>query len=132
MTRLALARLVRVIVLVAVLPFVSAGALPAWAELAGVEHPHVCHCARDHHGCVCAKCHTDPDAEMGISSDSVKGRCGDDDVVGGAHGTPPALFVSFVTLLAPSASGRAPVATPPAALSRERLPPPPPPPRMLA
>lgn len=128
---LALSRAVRLVVLLAALPFVTAGALQAWAEFAGVESPHVCHCARDHHGCVCAKCHSDPDAETVISSESIKGRCGDDDVVGGASDVPITLFVPF-TVLAPSAlEGKAPLPTLPQVRSRERGPPPPPPPRTL-
>ena len=63
----------------------SAGTLPLWATLLGVEGPHACHCSRDHHDCVCARCHTDPDAAMRISSETLKARCGDDEVVYGGH-----------------------------------------------
>lgn len=128
-----LIRLVRLVVLVATLPFVTAGALPAWAELLGAEQPHICHCSRDHHGCVCVRCHTDPDAEMGVSSDSMKGRCGDDDVVaGGAHAKITVLRAGVELGLAPAPlEGRTAIDRLVEPSSRDRAPPTPPPPRMV-
>lgn len=68
----------RALILLLVLPLATAGTLPAWAALVGTESPHVCHCAADHHDCVCVRCHTDPDAETGPSTESIHGQCGDD------------------------------------------------------
>jgi len=126
-----LIRLVRLVVLVATLPFVTAGALPAWAELLGAEQPHICHCSRDHHGCVCVRCHTDPDAEMGVSSDSMKGRCGDDDAVAGGAHVKITVLRAMIGLAPAPLEGRAPIARLIAPDSRDRAPPTPPPPRML-
>lgn len=126
-----LIRLARLVVLVATLPFVTAGALPAWAELLGAEQPHVCHCSRDHHGCVCVRCHTDPDAEMGVSSDSMKGRCGDDDAVAGGAHVKITVLRPMIGLAPAPLEGRASIPRLVAPRSRDRAPPTPPPPRML-
>lgn len=71
----------------------TGGMLPVWAELAGVEGPHVCHCSADHHGCVCAHCGTDQDGKALRAVSTVKGRCGDDEVAFGGRG--------FVAVLVP-------------------------------
>jgi hypothetical protein len=87
------------LVLALALPLATAGALPLWAQLAGVEGPHVCHCSVEKHDCVCPKCNTDHD-EMRFSAESVKGRCGDDDVGFGGKAiaavlTPPTMMPSL-------------------------------------
>jgi hypothetical protein len=68
----------RALVLALALPLMSSGALPFWAQLVGVEGPHVCHCSVEQHDCVCPKCN--PDHEDRLGSESLKGRCGDDEL----------------------------------------------------
>lgn len=68
----------RALVFVLALPLMSAGALPFWAQLAGVEGPHVCHCSVEKHDCVCPRCNTDHGDALG--AESLKGRCGDDEL----------------------------------------------------
>lgn len=91
--RLARLRAVRVLVVALSFALGSAGTLPLWATLLGVADVHVCHCSREHHDCVCARCHTDPDANMLVSSETLSNRCGDDDIVFGGQ--------RLVTLAAP-------------------------------
>jgi len=78
-------RVLRAVVLLLAVSVGSAGALPVWAALVGVEAPHVCHCSTEHHDCVCARCHTDPDGEMRFSKETLQNRCGDDDVLFGGR-----------------------------------------------
>ncbi|MBX3263530.1 MAG: hypothetical protein KF782_27915 [Labilithrix sp.] len=122
--------LVRALVLALALPLASAGALPFWAQLAGVEAPHVCHCSIEKHDCVCPKCNPEHEEEMLLSSESLKGRCGDDDVAFAGKAICAVLPASSV--LAPIAR-RTAVAPPswrrPSDLAR---PPPTPPPRHLS
>ncbi len=117
---------VRALVLVLALPLVSAGALPFWAQLFEIEAPHVCHCAVERHDCVCARCNPDHD-EMQLTTESLSGRCGDDDLA-----FPGKVFWAVLppsSVLAPARLRRA--------LDRETerpheilaLPPPTPPPR---
>jgi hypothetical protein len=67
----------RLIVIVLSLSLATSGALPLWALLVGIDAAHVCHCAIDKHDCVCAKCN--PEHEDALTSESLKGRCGDDE-----------------------------------------------------
>lgn len=122
-------RTLRLLVLILALPLASAGALPVWAQLVGVEAPHVCHCSLDHHDCVCPRCQTDPDAEEYLSAASLKGRCGDDEIAFGGSAMRAVLDAPCGPLLeAPSCS--APngffTTSPP---GRDRTRPPTPPPR---
>jgi hypothetical protein len=71
--------LLRALIVVLALSLGSNGALPLWAQLAGIEGIHVCHCAAAKHDCVCPKCNTDPH-DGAVLADVVKGRCGDDEV----------------------------------------------------
>jgi hypothetical protein len=67
------------LVVMLVLPLATSGALPQWARLAGIEAPHVCHCSIEKHDCVCARCNPENE-DMLLTSESLQGRCGDDDV----------------------------------------------------
>ncbi len=73
------AALLRALVVMLVLPLASSGALPLWARLAGIEAPHVCHCSIEKHDCVCARCNPENE-DLLLTSESLEGRCGDDDV----------------------------------------------------
>lgn len=96
------ATLLRALVLVLALPLASSGALPFWAQLAGVEGPHVCHCSIDKHDCVCPKCNPDHEEDMLFTSESLKGRCGDDEVAFG--GKAICAVLPPPSILAPIAS----------------------------
>jgi hypothetical protein len=74
--------LIRALVVALALPLASSGALPFWAQLAGIEGPHVCHCSAEKHDCVCPKCNPDRD-DLLVTSESLKGRCGDDEIAFG-------------------------------------------------
>lgn len=121
-----LTTLLRALVTALLLPLATAGALPSWALLAEVEAAHVCHCSLEKHDCVCAKCNPEQE-EMLLSSESLTGRCGDDDVA-----FPGKLLVAVLPpsgVLAPivvRVSGDAAVPHPPESPSRA---PPTPPPR---
>ncbi|MBX3220134.1 MAG: hypothetical protein KF795_06405 [Labilithrix sp.] len=119
--------LLRALVLALAVPVASSGALPLWAALAGVEAPHVCHCSIEKHDCVCPKCNPDHEDELVFSSESLSGRCGDDDVA--FAGKAICAVLPAPSVLAPSAS-RTPIVAPrarrPSDLAR---PPPTPPPR---
>ena len=67
-----IASALRALVFLLVLPLATAGALPAWALLVGVEDAHVCHCAADHQECVCPKCHPDQADDFALSTESIK------------------------------------------------------------
>ncbi len=73
----------RLLVLVLSLSLATSGAMPLWALLAGIEAAHVCHCSLEKHDCVCAKCN--PEHEDTLSTESLKGRCGDDDAAFGGR-----------------------------------------------
>ena len=88
--------LLRAIVLALLLPLASSGALPFWAQLAGVEGPHVCHCSIEKHDCICPKCHPDHEEELLFSSESLTGRCGDDEVAFGGKAICAVLPASSV------------------------------------
>ena len=81
----------------------SSGTLPLWATLLGVEEVHACHCSRDHHDCVCARCHSDPDGAMRVSTETLQNRCGDDETVFGGRrilavtAAPSAVVVATVS-----------------------------------
>jgi hypothetical protein len=105
----------RVLVYALVLPLASAGALPSWALLFGVEGPHVCHCSVEQHECFCPKCNPDQADQLALSSESIQGRCGDDDIAFGGKAfcaVVPAtgVLVASVTRaeMAPAAASRVP------------------------
>lgn len=123
-----LARVRATIVLVLACTLGSGGMLPVWAQLAGVEGPHVCHCSTDHHDCVCARCHTDGDAKRYRTVETVKGRCGDDEVGFGGHGVTAVLAAGPAPLPAADATEHED-ATPPRMRPLRRSRPPTPPPR---
>jgi hypothetical protein len=93
--------LLRALVVALALPLASSGALPFWAQLAGVEGPHVCHCSLEKHDCVCPKCNPDHEGEMLLTSESLKGRCGDDEL---------AFAGKAICAVLPGASVLAPIA----------------------
>lgn len=120
----------RAMVVALVVALASSGALPVWARLVGVEAPHVCHCSAERHDCVCARCHTDPDAAMYLSTESLEGRCGDDEMAFGGK-TLLAVLPSPTTVAPATASLLpAPVSVRPLLLPRAE--PPRPPPRIAA
>jgi hypothetical protein len=92
--------LLRALVFALALPLASSGALPFWVQIAGIEAPHVCHCSVDKHDCVCARCNPDHEEELLVTSESLKGRCGDDDVAFGGKALcavlPPASVLAPV------------------------------------
>lgn len=119
--------LLRVLVVMLVLPLATSGALPQWARLAGIEAPHVCHCSIEKHDCVCARCNPDNE-EMLLTSESLQGRCGDDDVAFAGKAIVAVPAAPLVLAAAPSASALsdARVSAPPPGPARS---PPVPPPR---
>ena len=94
--------LLRALVLALALPLVTSGALPLWAQLAGVEAPHVCHCSIDKHDCVCAKCNPELEEDLLFTSESLLGRCGDDEVLFG--GKAICAVLPAASILSPIAS----------------------------
>lgn len=122
-----LALWLRLLVLALAVPLMSSGALPLWALLAGVEAPHVCHCSIDKHDCVCAKCNPEHEEDFLVTSESLTGRCGDDEIAFG--GKAICAVLPAPSILAPIAS-RTSIALPiPRLLSDLARPPPTPPPR---
>jgi hypothetical protein len=118
-----------VIVLMLVLPVALSSALPTFARVLGGPAPHVCHCAiRDGHStCGCPICNPDRD-DLKLSEASIRGKCGDDDVVFGggldvAIAPPPGI-----TIVPPDVTAEAPPAVSPR-LPLVFLTPPTPPPR---
>lgn len=125
--------ILRALVLLLVLPLATAGTLPAWAALVGSDTLHVCHCAADHHDCVCAKCHTDPDAETAPSTATIRGQCGDEEAaIVGAKPFVAVLHASVDELLPVDLPREGLAALPPAMASRDRTRPTTPPPRRAA
>ena len=121
------ALLLRALVFALVLPLATSGALPLWAQLAGVEAPHVCHCSIEKHDCVCARCNPDLEEDLLVTSESLTGRCGDDEVAFGGKAICAVLPAG--SILAPIASRTSiasPVCVPVDDLARA---PPTPPPR---
>jgi hypothetical protein len=118
-----------VFVLALVLPLALSSALPIFARVLGGPQVHVCHCAM--HGgestCGCPICNPDRD-DLQLSEESIRGKCGDDDLAfGAALGTavaPPAGF----TIIPPDITGETPSAVSPR-LPLVFLTPPTPPPR---
>lgn len=88
--------MLRALIFALALPLVSAGALPVWARLVGIEGPHVCHCSIDKHDCVCAKCNPELEEELLLTSESLLGRCGDDERVFGSKAICAVLPASSV------------------------------------
>ncbi|MBX3233616.1 MAG: hypothetical protein KIT84_11480 [Labilithrix sp.] len=108
------------------LPLASMGALPTWARLVGVESPHVCHCSLEHHDCTCSIC--DPEHSPRLSTESLEGRCGDDDVAFGGSVLRAVLPAPFVIAAAPMVRRDLPAHH--VRVSRGADPPPTPPPRV--
>lgn len=121
--------ILRALVLVLALPIATAGALPCWALLAGVEGTHVCRCSIERHDCVCARCNPGHDDTV-FTTESLTGRCGDDEVAFSGKAILAVLAAPAVRVPAPSerVGLRCANAEPPPALPR---PPPTPPPRPL-
>jgi hypothetical protein len=109
-----------------VLPLATSGALPQWARLVGIEAPHLCHCSIEKHDCVCARCNPE-NKDMLLTSESLQGRCGDDEVafLGKAIVAVPAAPI--VLAAAPSTSLRTDVDVSAPHLGPPRAPPVPPP-----
>jgi hypothetical protein len=78
-----------------VLPLALSSALPTFARLVGGPAPHVCHCELrgGHTACGCPICHPDRD-DLWLTGASLRGTCGDEDVVFGAS-------LGFAILAAP-------------------------------
>ena len=74
--------LTRAIIVALVLPLGFAGALPSFARIVSGEAPHVCHCEMrgGHATCACPICHPDRE-DLRLTEESIRGRCGDKDVV---------------------------------------------------
>ena len=120
--------MLRALIFALSLPLASSGALPVWARLVGVEGPHFCHCAIDKHDCVCAKCNPELEEELLLTSESLSGRCGDDEVAFGGKAICAVLPPSSV--IAPVGDR---IAIPPTTMllvSDFARPPPTPPPRL--
>lgn len=116
------ARLLRALVFALAVPLASLGALPVWAWLAGVEAPHVCRCSIEKHDCVCSKCSPEHEEDLLITSESLSGRCGDDEVAFG--GKAICAVLPAASVLSPVAGRVAP--GPPVARSKSRPAPTPP------
>lgn len=117
----------RFVLVVLVMSLASGGVLPVWAQLAGIEGPHVCHCSTDHHDCVCAHCGTDHDAKAFRSVAHVKGRCGDDEVAFGGRGFVAIVPQAGVLVVTPTAAHVIDAAAPSLRTRLRRRPPTPPP-----
>ncbi|MBN9162101.1 MAG: hypothetical protein J0I07_14155 [Myxococcales bacterium] len=120
--------MLRALIFAVSLPLASSGALPVWARLVGVEGPHVCHCSIDKHDCVCAKCNPELEEELLLTSESLLGRCGDDEHAFGSKAI--CAVVPPSSVIAPVAER---VSLPPATIllvSDLARPPPTPPPRL--
>jgi hypothetical protein len=131
--RMAKWRAMRALVLALTCALGSAGTLPLWATLLGVEDVHVCSCSHEHHDCVCARCHTDPDAAMKVSSETLKNRCGEDDVVFGGQRLLAIASPSLESVAVALVSARLPSFVPVSASSSRGAPEPlTPPPRSAA
>jgi hypothetical protein len=120
---------VLVVALLLLLPLASAGALPSWALLVRGEGGHVCHCSIEKHDCVCAKCNPDRD-DLSLTSESLSGRCGDDEIAFGGKALRAVLPAPFGRV--PLSSVALEVLHPHAPTSRVKSPPPTPPPRTRA
>ncbi len=124
----------RALVLALLLPLaLSTGriGLPGLARILGGPATHVCHCEVrvGHTTCACAICHPDRE-DYRASEESIRGTCGDDDLVaGGALGV-AILVAPFVVQPRPRAS-RAASVDPPALASLAPPAPPTPPPRVV-
>jgi hypothetical protein len=96
-----LTRTVRVVVLALLAwPLVFSATLPMAARLIAGERLHICRCETSHGDptCACPICHPD-DPEYRLSEESIRGKCGDDDVVFGARhglGVLPAVAVPIL------------------------------------
>jgi hypothetical protein len=118
--------LLRTIVLALALPLATSGALPLWAQLVGVAGPHVCHCSIEKHDCVCARCNPGHD-DLLLSSESLKSRCGDDEIAFPGKAIVGVLAAPAVVAAAPSERLAAGSPAPEPAPAPARAPPTPPP-----
>jgi hypothetical protein len=122
----------RALVFALLLPLAFTGGLPMLARVIGGPLTDVCHCEvrGGHATCACPICHADSD-EFRLTDESIRGKCGDDDVAfGGAIGV-AVLAPGFVLAPAPRA-GAASVRAPPNLDSAVKPEPPTPPPRLAA
>lgn len=117
----------RVLVFALAVPLASSGALPVWALLAGIEAPHVCHCSIEKHDCVCAKCNPEHEEDFLVTSESLTGRCGDDEIAFGAKAI--CAVLPAPSILSPIASRTTIARSTPRLLYDLARPPPTPPPR---
>ena len=92
------------------LPLAFSSSLPAYARIVSGQAAHVCACETrgGHTTCACPICHPDRE-DLRLTEESIRGRCGDDDVTFGAAldaALPQALFAFFAppSLRAPVAS----------------------------
>jgi hypothetical protein len=117
-------------VLALVLPLALSSALPTLAHVLGGPLAHTCHCEirGGHSTCACPICNPDRD-DLKLSEESIRGKCGDDDLTFGAALGSAVLPAAGVTVLPADVSRKArPIAAhPPASVFR---PPPTPPPRL--
>jgi hypothetical protein len=89
MTTCARAALSRLMIVALVLPLALSVLFPAFAKMVAGPAPHVCRCEvrGGHSTCACPICNPDRAEELTASEESIRGRCGDDDLTfGGALG----------------------------------------------
>jgi hypothetical protein len=117
------------LVLALVLPLALAGALPAFARVVAGPAPHMCHCEmRSGHAMSdCPICNPDRD-DFSPSEVSLRGACGDEDVVFGATLGLAVLAPPGVTVVPPGVHRAARLAGP-LQLAAVFVTPPTPPPR---
>ena len=120
--------MLRTLVLVLVVPLASSFALPAWVALVAPE-THLCHCPKDHSDCHCAKCHT-ADPDLALTTESISGKCGDDDVLFGAARMIAVLPAPVLVPVVVVSVAELPSVPPPALTGAPRSRPPTPPPRL--
>ena len=92
------------VVLSLVLPLALSTSLPMFARALAGPAPHICHCAvrGGHSTCACPLCHPGRE-DLRFSPASVRGQCGDEDLVFGATSAtampaPPAVRVLGATV----------------------------------
>jgi hypothetical protein len=95
-------------VLALILPLALSSALPAFARIVAGPTPHMCHCdMRSGHAMSgCPICNSDQD-DVGLTEASLRGRCGDEDVVFGATLGLAVLAPPAVKVVAPGVTREA-------------------------
>jgi hypothetical protein len=121
---------VRVVLFALLLPLGLSGTLPVFARALGGPRVHVCRCEAKggHSTCACPICHPDR-KDYRLSEESIRGQCGDEDLVFGAAlaiSLPPSS--AFTVQRAPVSPSARP--SPESAAPELVLPPPTPPPRL--